>query len=426
MARIDASTEGPSGDPLNQTSKALQAKVPDARFTRPGGLAPLPARVVVREAALERACNDAPVRNALLKAKTNSGWTDATGVLGKVGHKVQKWIGTRREEQQIRNFAEFVLNGGGNEAATPPEPLEGGWKRYRRLVGEHPAILDVQFDGAGQMTSLRAAPKDKQAKVSSEDDSPRGPAADTPVNAPAGPQRRAIGYEHVSNRQIRAWMKHGLAQPTPNWNELFGEARPATSKKPGKAAIHDSELQPDRETVRVHPHRIVLTRRPPTDAQRHQLAALREAVLAGEVGKWVISSNGSLVMGLEKVADPDGTLRKSGHPTFVGGSNVARARISGEIYTKDDGKLVVYINRDSGRYSEYDDLYEHHLANVAERMVDAGFVVEYEWLDREAIELARKTKSAKNKAKAAASQPAPSAPAEPTAGTQTAEPLTLS
>lgn len=97
---------------------------------------------------------------------------------------------------------------------------------------------------------------------------------------------------------------------------------------------------------------------------------------------WVIDADGSVHMSVEELAElPDGTEimgyprrrdyprhpaeeKKLGHPTLVGGNN---ARVGGELFLDvKGGKLMWFVNVNSGRYCQFAPPSPEQVANVLE------------------------------------------------------------
>jgi hypothetical protein len=189
------------------------------------------------------------------------------------------------------------------------------------------------------------------------------------------------------------------------FDDRYGTTMPPNPKGK-KSGIYPSEFNMrDPKSALVHPQRIVFSRNNADPAQVAQLKTLFDAVKAGSVGKWIVSRNGSLVVGpaivTENIDGQDdrdrgsqtGPGAKLGHPTLIGGIPDPRGRIGGEIRFgphAEGGEPVLYINNDSGRYSKYGNLTPEHLAHASARFAELGFPIEHHWID-----LASKPKKAK-------------------------------
>lgn len=207
---------------------------------------------------------------------------------------------------------------------------------------------------------------------------------------PAGP----VGLP--SRRERAASFSPYAATPSARQlDELYGPPCPPRSK-PGKSAIQWQERAQD-GTVVVHPRRSVFAWGMPSDDDLLKMQQVRASIQGGRPHKWMIDSQGALVMGPSKVTEEEWPPAKSGlrradslgHVTLVGGTAAPLGRIGGVCYHKrpqggpgGDGRLV--IDNDSGRYSEFPHLQPRHLQNVARRFGQLGCAVVPEWIDMQA------------------------------------------
>lgn len=171
--------------------------------------------------------------------------------------------------------------------------------------------------------------------------------------------------------------------------------------KPGKSAIQWQERAQD-GTVVIHPRRSVFAWGVPSDDDLLKMQQVRASVQGGRPHKWMIDTQGALVLGPTKVTGEEWPPARSGlrranslgHVTLVGGTAAPPGRIGGVCYHKrpegsqgDDGPLV--IDNDSGRYSEFPHLEPRHLENVAHRFEQLGCAVVPEWIDMQARQRSR-------------------------------------
>lgn len=138
--------------------------------------------------------------------------------------------------------------------------------------------------------------------------------------------------------------------------------------------------------VLVHPSRIVLNRITPQLSD--VLESIRDDLEGGEVYKWTMARNGTLMLGRSRYRC--GKKTYWGHPTLVGGLREPEARMGGELrfgMLAGDLAPTLYINNDSGRYSEYVDRVREHLKNVGDRFRELGLPVKEQWIDKPAVAL---------------------------------------
>jgi hypothetical protein len=199
---------------------------------------------------------------------------------------------------------------------------------------------------------------------------------------------------------------------------LYGGLRPPRAK-PGQSAVQWQEMAADGTAV-VHPLRLVFALGPPSREDMQKMQEARQSVMAGRHYKWIIDSEGALVVGPAKVTPqewaPAGSGRRRaeylGHTTLIGGSAAPPGCIGGEWYreTSSDGKDRLIIDNNSGRYSEFPHLTPHHLDNIAGRFEQLGCPVECRWIDMLAR---REERRAHKAARAAAAAAAAAATDEP-------------
>jgi hypothetical protein len=164
-------------------------------------------------------------------------------------------------------------------------------------------------------------------------------------------------------------------------DEQFGTAMPPNPNGETSGVYSSERNWRDPKSALVHPQRIVFSpNTPPSPAQIAQLATLLETVKTGAVIKWIISRNGSLVVGPTIV---DGV--KLGHPTLIGGMPDPEGRIGGEVRSDDlptgGGDPVLYMNNNSWRYSKYSNRKREHLKNASGLFAKLGFPLQDRWID---------------------------------------------
>ena len=200
-------------------------------------------------------------------------------------------------------------------------------------------------------------------------------------------------------------------------DDLYGPPQ-SPRAKPGRSAIQWQELAAD-GTVVIHPRRTEFAWGMPSDDDKLKMQQARASVQGGRPHKWMIDSQGGLVVGPTKVTGEEwppakSSLRRAnslGHVTLIGGSEAPLGRIGGEWYWEkpedgagNEGKSV--IDNNSGRYSEYKHLEPRHLENVADRFRQLGCPVIPRWIDMQARREQREAMKAALTAPAAAEAPA--------------------
>lgn len=247
----------------------------------------------------------------------------------------------------------------------------------------------------------------------------------------AAPTRRSPAPGGLLSRRERAasfppYSSAPSARHLDDLDDLYGPSR-APRAKPGQSAIQWQELAED-GTVVVHPRRTEFSWGTPSDDDKLKMQQARASVEGGRPHKWMIDSQGALVVGPTKVTGEEWPPAKSGlpranslgHVTLIGGSKAPSGRIGGEWYREkpedaagnekpedaagNEGELV--IDNNSGRYSEFTHLEPRHLENVAARFKQLGCPVVPRWIDMQARGEQRKAMKAALAAAAAAEAPA--------------------
>ena len=213
---------------------------------------------------------------------------------------------------------------------------------------------------------------------------------------------------------------HSSVPPPGYLDNLYGPPR-SPRAKPGQSAIQWQEKAAD-GTAFVHPRRSKFRWGPPTGADKLMMQQALASVQSGRHHKWMIDSEGALVVGPTKVTEEEWPPAKStlpranslGHVTLIGGSKAPQGRIGGEWYQEEpeDGagkKGGLVIDNNSGRYSEYTHLEPRHLENVADRFKQLECPVTTRWIDMQARRKEREAQK-KEKAALAAAAEAPALP----------------
>ncbi|MCL1550774.1 type III effector [Xanthomonas nasturtii] len=86
--------------------------------------------------------------------KKRVNWTRASGVFGKIGHKIESLLGMRDPESRVQAFVAFMADGNGRPGATMLD-LGDGWMRATRVVNEKTALIDFRCDEDGQVVDAR-------------------------------------------------------------------------------------------------------------------------------------------------------------------------------------------------------------------------------------------------------------------------------
>lgn len=235
----------------------------------------------------------------------------------------------------------------------------------------------------------------------------------TSGQAPATRMPPAPGGLLSRRGQAAALPVYSPMAPAGGLDKLYGHLQ-SPRASPGKSAIKWGELAPD-GTVVVHPRRSVFPLETPSEGDKLKMQQAMASVRSGRLHKWMIDSEGALVVGPAKVTAEEWPPVRSGSPganslghvTLVGGSPLPPGRMGGEWYLEkpEDGagnEARFVINNSSGRYGEVQHLEPHHLENVAERFRQLGCLVTPRWIDMLAR---RKEITAKKAAHAAAATP---------------------
>jgi hypothetical protein len=186
--------------------------------------------------------------------------------------------------------------------------------------------------------------------------------ADLSTTGPAGPSR--------------------AAQST-TWDTLFGTAQPPQFEKdrPGGKLVNGlraSERDAQGNAI-VHPERLILRYVDNTPEAIARLKAiaddLRISASFGKesVYKWLVAEDPlELMIGKSKING-----EKVGHPTLVADRTDLKGRIGGELKCKKyaENRFALYVNRESGRYSDYPDRDDAQLKNVVKWFQRCGLNV---------------------------------------------------
>ncbi|MCC8553310.1 type III effector [Xanthomonas hortorum] len=86
--------------------------------------------------------------------KKRVNWTRATGVAGKIGHKIESLLGMRDPESRVQAFVAFMADGKGRPDATFLD-LGDGWMRVTRAIKGKTALIDFRCDEDGQVVDAR-------------------------------------------------------------------------------------------------------------------------------------------------------------------------------------------------------------------------------------------------------------------------------
>ncbi|WP_259639338.1 HopW family type III effector protein [Pseudomonas savastanoi] len=169
LPRSEVSSE--SYETLVRSCEAVEPKLTLGQvLLKAGGDGPLDARRVhleaLRHAPTHAASGDsgsrAPERVAggsrkaagLYAEKKRTNWTQATGVAGKIGHKIESLLGMRDAQSRVQVFVAFMADGKGNTDATTLD-LGNGWTRVTRVIKGKTALIDFQCESDGQVVDAR-------------------------------------------------------------------------------------------------------------------------------------------------------------------------------------------------------------------------------------------------------------------------------
>lgn len=102
--------------------------------------------------AENRINQDPAKRDGLLAEKRRVGWNSATGLAGRIGHKVGSAIGLRTPQQKVKDFVSHV-------ASSPIiDPQPANWTRHTAKVSSQFTAIDIRTDASGRLTDARAHP----------------------------------------------------------------------------------------------------------------------------------------------------------------------------------------------------------------------------------------------------------------------------
>jgi hypothetical protein len=166
------------------------------------------------------------------------------------------------------------------------------------------------------------------------------------------------------------------------WDTLFATAQPPHFEKdrPGGKLVNGlraSERDADGNAI-VHPERLILGYMDNSPQAITRLKAIAEdlrisASLGKEsVYKWLVSEPVELMIGKSKING-----EKVGHPTLVADRPDLKGRIGGELKCRklDQNRFLLYVNKESGRYSDYPDRDDTQLVNVVKWFQRCGLNV---------------------------------------------------
>ena len=231
--------------------------------------------------------------------------------------------------------------------------------------------------------------------------------------SPAAPDGLVSRRERASASPPRASVPSESVPSASRLDHLYGPLQPPRAKA-GQAAIQWQELAQDGVSAVIHPRRSVFATGTPSANDIVKMQQVRQSVQDGRPHKWMIDSQGALIVGPTKVTPQEwpaagSGLRRAeylGHTTLVGGSATPLGRIGGEWYRQapaagagTEGRQV--IDNNSGRYSEFTHLEPRHLENVAQRFGQLACPVDANWIDMQAR---RNERQAAKAARAAASK----------------------
>ncbi|EPM46612.1 HopW family type III effector protein [Pseudomonas syringae] len=101
-----------------------------------------------------RAAGDSQKAAGLYAEKKRTNWTHATGVAGKIAHKIESLLGMRDAQSRVQAFVAFMADGKGKADATTLD-LGDGWMRVTRVIKGATALIDFKCDSDGLVVDAR-------------------------------------------------------------------------------------------------------------------------------------------------------------------------------------------------------------------------------------------------------------------------------
>ncbi|NRF72188.1 hypothetical protein HLB44_34910 [Aquincola sp. S2] len=113
-----------------------------------------PAQLRLTAEAENSTYEDLSTRNEILKQRKAFGQKAAGNPLQSLGHKLAKGVGTRTDQDKMREHIERVANPG-TKGTSQVENLSEGWSRHTARIGTKTATLDFQADDSGRIQQVQ-------------------------------------------------------------------------------------------------------------------------------------------------------------------------------------------------------------------------------------------------------------------------------